>query len=225
MDYTSARDSTNALNEHLRRVHKSFAGAQFRIAFYKMGNSWQFLTGAVIFQPSKVASREAADYGSLLFVEQWCQDQSEAHGLLWKLLSGQAEIEGHKITCTFHRSRFEDYKYPRDEHQWSGLRITSMRDRDANFREPSIPQGAVVGFDLPPYLGPNHAVSDWIFGGHASNPASATVPDENSIVTIVPDTRARIISARWTPGKLRIKTEINIPNMQVQIVHVDSEPK
>lgn len=222
MQYASARDATNSLAEHLRDIRRRFAGALFRVAFYKRGNSLEFLTGSIGFHLEEVASRTQADYGFLLFVEQWCSGQQEAHGLVCKALEGQAEISGHKLGARFSHSRFEHHTHARD-YRWSGLQVISTRDREPKSEEIYLPQEPVVGFGLPPYWGPMHAISNWIFDAKTNNPASNSVPNLNSLVITVPDTRARIVLARWTPGKLRIKTEVNTSNpVQLQLVQIGS---
>lgn len=224
MQYTSAETASNALAEHLRRLHTEFAGAQFRIAFYKRGDDWEFLTGSIIFQPQRVASRPRSDYGYVLFVEEWSPSQWEAHRLMAKLLNGEAEIDGYKIKGSFANSRFERHIYPRSDRRWSGLQIVSSRDRNGPYQEVYLPQDPIATVGLKPYWGANHAINEWLFDAQSTSPASNSVPHSNELVTILPDTRARIVAARWTPGKLRIKTEINTQaEVQMQILQLGSE--
>jgi hypothetical protein len=223
MQYTTPEAATNALAEHLHDLHRHFVGAVFRIAFYKRPDSYEFLTGNILFRSGQIPTRKRADYGYLLFVEQWAPSQNEAHALIGKLLEGKGEVAGQRVNARFSNSQFEHHTYPRGSHRWSGLQITSRRDREPNRQDIYLPQDPVVGFDLEPYWGASHAIGDWIFDAEASSPASNSVPNSDSLIITVPDTRARIIGARWTPGKLRINTEVNTPDkIQMQIAQLGS---
>jgi hypothetical protein len=217
--------AVNALAERLRAVHKPYAGARFRAAFLKQG-SLRFLTGSVVFCPDKVPSRAIADYGSLVLVEQWQQDQGEALTLLSKLLSGQADIAGQKVGSGFQQSDLEHRPYTFTSRMWSGWEMRSHYDcSDPYGQEQPQPliQDSILGFGLRPYRGGNQAINDWVFDLVNDNIGGA-VPDFNALVTFLPDTRARVVSALWTPGKLNLELEINVPPEQVelQIIHVES---
>jgi hypothetical protein len=223
-EFSSIRDAINALAELLRKVHRPYAGAQFRLALIRDGGL-RFLTGSVLFRPEQVPSRAPADYGYLRFVEEWCPEQDAALGLLSKLLSGQTEIGGHKVTNTFNRSRLHHEMYAADAHElWSGWTLTSMLDRDANFREVYLHQDPLLSFDQKPYVGASGAIHEWVFNEPAPQPRNNTPPHAHEIVTFLPDTRARIISALWLPGKLSLNLEVNVPasSLQLQLVQAGS---
>src|SRR5689334_3430144 len=107
MEFISPRDTINAISQHLRKI--KYAGAQFRFVFLGDGAE-QFLTGSVVFREQQPVSRATDTYRQgdrkFLFIEHWCPEQGEAVTRLSKLLSGQAEIEGRRITATFSRSEF-----------------------------------------------------------------------------------------------------------------------
>src|SRR6266545_5767911 len=128
----------NAVGDFLKCLYKPYAGAQFRLALRREGDL-QFLTGSVVFCREPVPFREPADYGYLRFVEEWCPEQGEAHGLLSRLLSGQAAIGGHKITRTFNQSRFEHQPYAAGRYElWSGWTLTSYLDLKYERERPAI---------------------------------------------------------------------------------------
>src|SRR5262249_17422124 len=144
-----SKDAIDAVSQHLRRVYKPYAGAQFRLAFSHDGTTKRFLTAYVLFRDQHVPSRPLAEYrqgdhGKFSFVEHWCREQWEAVKLLSKLLSGEAEIEGHRIEATFNRSEFEHRTYPSGRELWTGHQLRSQRDRDASWKEFHIPQGYLV---------------------------------------------------------------------------------
>lgn len=230
MDLISPKDTINAISQHLRMLYKPYAGAQFRLAFLDDGAE-QFLTGAVFFREQHVASRAPETYRQgdrkFLFVEHWCREQWQAVTLLSKLLSGQAEIEGHRIKATFSRSVFRQHTYPRGRGLWTGYNLRSNRDRDENWREIYIPQGDLVRRGASPYKGPDHAINDWIFNEDTFNLVGADLPNKDTIVTIFPDTRACILSADWQPQekKLYLEVELKVPpdQIELQISHTESK--
>jgi hypothetical protein len=58
--FSTQRDFINALGEHLRSLHKPFAGADFRVAFIRE-NGLRFLTGSVEFQDHHTRARGEVD--------------------------------------------------------------------------------------------------------------------------------------------------------------------
>ena len=98
------------LGEHLRSLHKPFAGAHFRVAFIRE-NGLRFLTGSVEFQDRHTAARGEVDYGPLVFVEEWAHDQWEAQARLFRLISGQEKIGGHEIESVFPQSTASRHSY------------------------------------------------------------------------------------------------------------------
>lgn len=210
----------NALAERVRKAHKPYAGAQFRIAFLKR-DSLRFLTGSVAFCPEEVASRPVADYGTLLLVEEW-QREGEALTLLSRLLEGQAEICGQKVTPGFFQSDLDHRRSPVARLMRSGWEMRSYYTPDP-VGSLTIGSDAMLGFGLRPYLGANQAINDWVFDEHYDN-IGGEVPYINSLTTFLPDMRGRIVSALWTPGKLALRLEINVPSEEVelQIIHSGS---
>jgi Putative DNA-binding domain len=216
--FATAMDAVNALAERLRKVHKPYAGARFRAAFLKEDS--RFLTGSVVFGPEAIPSRSTADYGVLLFAEEWRSDSSEALSLLSRILSGQAGIAGQKIKAGFSFSDFDHQpttSYGMGTGGWSGWEMHSSYDPSAspNMIQPYL-QNSILGFGLRPYRGGNQAINDWVFDLHTDN-TGGDVPYHNNLVTFLPDTRGRVASALWTPGKLNLGLEIDIPSEDVEL--------
>ena len=93
--------------------------------------------------------------------------------------------------------------------------MRSLFDPGPNLIEPYL-HNSLLAFGLRPYRGGNQAINDWVFDLPTDNPGG-DVPYTNYLVTFLPDTRARIVSALWTPGKLNLGLEINIPSEHVQL--------
>jgi hypothetical protein len=228
--FTSVRDVISALDKHLRTLYKPYLGAQFRIAAIPNSSSgMRFLTGRVLFSPRELPVRPPANYKNkaleILFAEHWCPDQWKALDFLSKLLSGQAEIAGHKISSSFSKSDLDHRTYPARPELWAGWDLRNTIDRDANWEEIYLPQGTLAALDLRTYLGPNEAINDWIFGLQTQNSLAADVPHKDTMITVLPDTRVRVVSAQWLPGKLRFEIEIDVPkdHLAIQVLHVDSK--
>lgn len=206
--------SINALREHLRRVHKPYAGARFRAVFRK--ENPHFLTGSVIFCPHEIPARPIADYGVLLFAEHWQPNAEEAVALLSQILLGQAGIAGHQVTSGF---TFSDFEHRPSTHYgmgtggWSGW---ELRTYSSDQPGPQISHDSVFGFGLRPYRGVNQAINDRVFDLKTDN-VGGEVPYRSSMITFLPDTRARIAGALWMPGKLHIELEVNIPIEEVEL--------
>jgi hypothetical protein len=215
-------DAINALADRLRRVHKKYAGARFRAAILTEGSL--FLTGSILFCPEEVRARPTAEYGPLRLVEQWKGGLEDALNFLSQILSGQGEIGGHKINTGFQQSDLEHRAaiFGIGTEGWSGWQMISYCTPAANPVQPHL-HSSLLGFGLRPYLGGDQAINDWVFDVRSDN-AGGNIPWHNSIVTFLPDTRARVIGALWTPGKLNLGLEITMPseNIELQILYVGS---
>lgn len=218
---TSVRDTANALAELLKQAHKPYAGARVRIAFLRESGS-QFATGSIVFLPKPISARPAADYGRLLFVEEWWGPQDEALNRLSKLLEGQAEVGGHKVNFQFNRSMCFYTNQPFGPHAWSRWQCQSYTNVDFSLNQP-LQHGPVLGFGLPPYLGPDQALQHWIYD-FRPEVSGSQVPYPGQLVTFLPDLRARIVNALWSPGKLRVELEVNTSQeTELQISQVGSK--
>jgi hypothetical protein len=202
----------NAVGEQLLRMHGQYEGAHFRAAFAR-DNGLRFLTASVLFRASHVASRPTHDYGSLLLVEEWVREQHEALKRLSQLVSGQATIEGQKITGTFTRSRGYAQTHT-SARNWIGWRYISTLDHGAPFESFNV-RAPLVAPGLRPYLSSPDAISDWVSDMPSSN--SVSVADQDCIITMLPDLRARIVSAQWLPGLVRVELEMGVPEDQVEL--------
>jgi hypothetical protein len=220
--FGEAMSAINAVADQLGKVVKPYAGARIRAAILRDGFS-RFLTGSVIFSPEEVHPRPSASYGTLLFVEQWENTQNGALNWLSRLLSGQGEISGEKIGSGFRQSDFEHRPFTFGSRGWSGWEMRSLYDEHDIYHDQPLNYGAVLGFGLRPYLGAEQAINDWVFDTVTDKNSNA-VPYLHELLTFLPDTRARFVSALWTPGKLSLGIEVNAPSkdIELQIIHAGS---
>ena len=218
MRLATPRDAINGLAERLRKAHKHYAGARFRAAFLKQ--DMFFLTGSVVFWTEELSVQPTADYGVLVFADHWQSGENEALNMLSQVLSGQGEISGQKIRPGFGFSDLEDHSsipFGIGTGGWSGWEMRSFHDPGlASNANQNYLQDSILGFGLRPYRGGNQAINDRVFGLSTSD-AGGSIPYPNYLVTFLPDTRARVLSALWTPGKLDLSLEINVPSNEVEL--------
>ncbi len=220
--FSTQQAFVNALGEHLRSLHKPFAGAHFRVAFIRE-NGLRFLTGSVEFQDHHTPARGEVDYGPVVFAEEWAHDQWEAHARLSRLVSGQEKMGGHDIKNVFPQSTAS-----RDFYHGIGgsptWRITSHLVKDSEWKDYYPLQTPLLGYGLTPYLTLAHAVNHWVFGIDHSAQPGASLQNQWTLVTALPDLRAKFISAEWLPGTLRLELDIRVPvdQIQLQIIHSGS---
>jgi hypothetical protein len=221
--FSTVPAAISALRGQLRKARAPYAGARFRAAFLKEDS--RFLTGSVMFGPEEIPARPTADYGVLLLVDEWKSNWKDALSLLSRLLSGQAGIAGQKIKTVCTLSDLEhrpSISLGMGTGGWSGWEMRSLFEPGPNLSQPYL-HNSLLAFGLRPYRGGNQAINDWVFDLQTDNPGGE-VPYTNYLVTFLPDTRARIVSALWTPGKLNLGLEVNVSPEQVelQILHFGS---
>jgi hypothetical protein len=220
--FSSQRDLINALGDHLRSLEAAFAGAHFRVAFARE-NGLRFLTGCVAFRDEPTPGRGEVDYGSIVFVEEWIEDQSEALSRLSRLISGQEKIGRREVKNTFPQSNVS-----RDFYFGVGgsptWRITSHIVKDSDWKEFYPPQTPLLGYDLKPFLTPAHAANELVFGIDHSMQPGASFQNQWQLITLIPDLRARVVSAEWLPGVLHLDLALRVPadEVQLQIIHAGS---
>lgn len=219
---STQREFIDALGDHLRSLHKAFEGAHFRVAFVR-DNGLRFLTGCVMFQERRTPARGEVDYGPIVFVEEWAHDQWEAHARLSRLISGQEKIGRYEIKGLFPQSTAQrDFYFGIDgSPTW---RVSSHIVRDSEWKDFYPPQVPLLGYGLKPYLTSAHAVNDWVFGiDHCAQPG-VSLQNQWSLLTVLPDLRAKVIWAEWLPGTLHLKLDIRIPidRVQLQLIHSSS---
>jgi hypothetical protein len=220
--FSDQRAFINQIAEHFARMHDRYKGAHFRAAFAK-DNGLRFLTASVLFRASQIRSRPVQDYGALLLVEEWVDEQDQALKRLSQLVSGQAEIEGQEIKGTF--SRTNGYAQTHTSTAgWIGWRYVSTLDGAAPVQNSQI-QAPLVAAGLRPYLSAADAVAHWVSDTPSSN--SVTVIDQDYVVTMLPDLRARIISAEWVPGLVHIEVELGVPaeHIELQLMFGEAEKR
>ena len=222
--FANPRDFIDAIAEQFRQMHRGYEGAHFRAAFAR-DNGLRLLTASVLFRASQVPSRAAQDYGRILLVEEWVR-LDEALDRLSQLTHGEAAIEGHKITDTFSYTQGDRQTYV-GVHRWTGWRYFSRIDRGPNWKDFYLPQTPLLAHGQRPHLGAAGAVNEWMLPGQRSNETANTVLDQDCIVTMLPDTRAEIISAEWVPGLLRIEIRPSVPldQLELQLLYADAKKR
>jgi hypothetical protein len=218
MRFANPKDAIEVLTDRLMKLDKPYAGARFRAAFLKEG--LRFLTGSVVFWPEELPSRSTADYGVLVLADHWESHWGDALNLLSEILNGEGDIGGQHIKSGFglsdldHRSSMS---YGMGTGGWSGWEMRSHYDpgHGPNNIESYI-QDSILGFGLRPYRGGNQAINDWVFNLQTHD-IGGSIPYTNCLVTFLPDTRARVLSALWTPGKLNLGLEINMPSEEIEL--------
>jgi Schlafen, AlbA_2 len=203
-----------AIRELLERRDHEFAGAQFRTAFVR-NPDMHFLTARVLFQDDRVASRERRDYGYIVMAEDWVQGQTAALERLEQIIAGKGLIEDLRIDHDF-TTAYLDRKLYAAIQGWAGWHFSSRVDQASRI---SLNQSPLLAHNCRPYWGPGEAIGEWVFDDNPSGRRvyGSSVPFENELITLIPDTRARIKSAEWIPGILNLEVETRVPPDQVQV--------
>lgn len=215
-----------SLGERLAHLGHPYAGAHFRAAFTRAGDTLRFLTGCARFRERPVASRPAQDYGRILLVEEWVREEHAVIERLSGLINGQAKVAGHAIIGAFGRTNLQRQFYL-PFNRWTGWRYVSQLDVTPGVQPFYISQDPLLAFDLPPHLGAAGAISEWIFELDTLNKIGANAPDQDCWITTLPETRARLKSAEWVPGQLRVEIDSGAANeqLQLQVLYIESGKK
>ena len=218
----------NAIAEYFRRPHQRFAGAHIRIAFIRDISGPRFLTGCAVFREEHTDSRPLADYGEIIFIEEWVREEGEALGFISQLLAGQKKIGDFAIPNTFTQSRLH-HDLRGSTTGWPTWTYISRVDRRHDQQtEINLGQQPLLRKGLIPYLVPSAAVNEWMFDSNTEDYLGTSVRNQEEFVTLIPDNRARFIGAQWLPGLLTCELELNAAaaaDIELQIVRLGSSER
>jgi len=175
----------------------------------------------MVFLEHELESRGTADYGHVRLFEFWINGMDAAVSFAGRLFEGKESIGGMPIRNLFKRSMAHRESGRHSASGWpSWVYETSAESMDGQQRlnlEP-IP---TVAKGLPPFKSPSDAVTNWMGQNSRYGVVSGNVPNQDQFVILIPDTRARFESCRWSPGFLNLELELNTApeSIELQIIH------
>lgn len=225
--FSSAKGAISGVDSKLRSAHRPLAGAQVRIAIIPGTTGPRFLTGTMVFAEGKIESRPAADYRQLRLIEFWIEGQDNALGFLSRFMSGQERVESIPLQNTFMHSHAQYDASGHNSSGWPSWVLTCSADSRSGEQRVYLGQQPTVNTGLPPFRSPGDAVRCWIYREPRCDAMTNDVPFQEQFLVVVPDTRARFAAGRWSPGKLDVRVEANVPtsDLELQIIHVGSEKR
>lgn len=223
--YSSVKDTINAIHTRLQSVHRPFAGALVRIATVPIPSGPRFLAGTMVFSEQRQPDHVLAEYPTVRFVQFWCDGQDNAVSFLSRFWAGKETISNIPIPNIFNHATFNHNSDGQSTSGWPSWLFTASADSRNGEQRLFLEQSATVRKGLIPFRSPADAVRRWIFQEQGSDSMTNDVPYQEQFLTVVPDTRARFASGRWTPGELELITEVNVPlrDLELQIIHVGAE--
>ena len=196
-----------------------YSGGIFRVAMTRQNSVMRFTEGCLIFQREKIACVPKTDYGDVLFLEKWVEPVSKVIDFLPSFLSGKRGIAGQKIATKFTRTDWHHQDVldftTTGWREWRFLSRADYLDRNENFH---LTQEPLTRKGLVPYINPGHAIADRLYGNKKWNSISS--PYLGQFMTILPETRARLLAGEWRPGSIHIEIEANVPlsSLELQIL-------
>jgi len=225
--FQTAKETIDSILWRIRSAHRGFEGAQVRVALARVNSGASFLTGTMVFFEHEPASRGTADYGHLHLSEFWIKGVDTALNFVGRLFEGQESVDGILIRNLFKRSIAHSESGRHRASCWpSWVYETSAESIDAQQRLNLEPIPTVTK-GLPPFKSPSEAVTNWMGQNPPRGVVSGNVPNQDQFVTVIPDTRARFTSCRWSPGSLVIQVELNTApeSVELQIIHGGAKPR
>jgi hypothetical protein len=219
--FSTAKETINSVQWRIQSAHREFEGAQVRLALARIDSIVSFLTGTMVFSEHEPESRGTADYGHIRLSEFWIKGVDAAYSFLGRLFDGKESVGGIPLRNLFKRSMTHRECGRHSASGWpSWIYETSAESVDGQQRlnlEP-IP---TVAKGLPPFKTPSEAVTAWMGQAPRSGVVSGNVNNQDQFVIVIPDTRARFKSCRWSPGYLTLDVELNTApeSVELQIIH------
>jgi hypothetical protein len=221
---STTSDIIDTIQFRLESAHRPFAGAQVRVAFVPSATGLRFLTGTMLFGEQKLDCRTTAEYRQVRLVEFWIDGQESALEFLSRFLSGQESISGVSILNTFTHSTVTHNSSEHAAFGWPSWIYATNADLRNDEQRLFLEQQPTVSKGLAPFRSPADAVRYWVFQDQRCDAMAADVPYQEQFLIVIPDTRARFISGRWSACTLDIALEINTlsTDLELQIRYVGS---
>lgn len=219
--FSTAKETIDSIQARVKSAHREFEGAQVRVALARIDSSTTFLTGTMVFLEHEPKSRETADYGHIRLSEFWIKGVDASLSFVGRLFDGKESVSGIPIRNLFSRSvthresgRHSSSGWPSWVYEASAVSIDGQQRLNL---EP-IP---TVAKGLPPFRSPSEAVANWIGQSPRIGAVSGDVPQQDQFVVVIPDTRARLKSCRWSPDSLSLQAELNTApeSVELQVIH------
>lgn len=210
------------LEQILGSVWRAPKGALVTLALTQ-GNPGSLIMCRWEFRDECVAARNPIDYGALIMEEYWIDSADLAKRTLVKICAGE---QGFGL-----REPWAQYRYSRGGVErkispsggisgWSEWQLVLRSDGNPGG---VWEYGPLVRAGLKPFRSGGNAVTEWVWGKGANS--GSGVLRKSEIVVVVPDTRARVTEAAWTPMSLRVSAEVRAPIAAVEAQTVAVTPE
>ena len=216
MNFQKPDDFIKHLQGHFADLYRPMLGAVFTVATIPAEHVPELLTGRVVFfDAESYAVRPSAEYPSMTLAEERIVPLEGALQRLHSLLTSQAQIDGRPVgTRLLNVGGDRQVSSFSERHTgWPEWVFTATWRHDGS--RPSVPGGPVVAFGLPPHMGGERAVAEWVFG-LPSGTSSPGARHQNELIIVIPDTRGRIVTAEWKVG-VTFTLDINCPPEEVEL--------
>ena len=216
--YNDQQEFLRSLGDVIENRHRKFAGAQFRVAFVRDEKGVnQFLTGCALFLENPAISRPSQDYRYIVLAEEWIEGDEGVLRRIEEIVSGTGAIADAAVGHNFTRSMLTR-KLDAAVLGWGGWEFSSRVDRKGMEHETYLRQEPLLAFGLRPYGSASEAIAKWVFELKNTHLYSFgnRAPHEGEFLTLVPDTRARIVRAAWLPGLVNVDIELRVDPKEIE---------
>lgn len=208
MSSLPTNDALAHLKEHLAKRYRAPAGAKVAYGIYLTDPPvlitcrWEFCDE----RPDDLAEDNQAEYGPFVFGQRWLGFDAALRHLDRVIRDGQF-LEW-KTASEYTTTWVDELAAPRKPlySGWSELRV---RFNAANrTRDDEIPRTPLVRMGHRPFASWTEAAAEWVWPEAGRGKHGCQHYCE--LVCILPDTRARLKSADWTPAGLSVEVEANV---------------
>lgn len=181
----------------------------------------------MVFLEDRPIKRETADYGHICLFEFWVEGVEAALSFMGRLFEGRESVGGMPIRNTFKRSTAHRENGRHGRSNWPSWLYEISAESAEGEQRLNLDPIPTVAKGLPPFKTPSEAVTDWMREDPRLGVVSGNVPHQDQLVIVIPDTRARFASCRWSPESLSVQVELNVPpkSVELQVIHAGSKSR
>lgn len=219
--FPAAKETIDSIQWRIQSAHREFEGALVRVALALVNSGTSFLTGTMVFFEHEPTSRGTADYGHIRLSEFWINGVDTALSFVRRLFEGQESVGEIPIRNLFKRTMAHHENGRHSAAGWPSLVFETSAEPIDGQQRLNLEPIPTVAKGLPPYKSPSEAVTNWMGQNLRLGVVSGNVPNQDQFVIVIPDTRARFKSGRWSPGSLALQLDLHTApeSIELQIIH------
>lgn len=218
LDFRDPVEFVGYLTQLIQQSHRAPAGIMFTIVLGQdQHNAWTFVAGRAVVHDTEQVARARLQYGKLLLLEEFVSPADTGLQRIKQIILGDGSCDGQQFTVEHSyiggRRDVPPHGHYTNWPEW----VFRCSFKRSNERRVEISGNPAVAIGQPPFVSWAHAINEWLAREPLERHNASSFNDSHELLIIIPDTRARILSADWTTNRARVSLDSNCPPEDLEL--------